>query len=731
MIDTSLLPDPEGMPEPGTCVRIERPEPGLCVVVLDPPHRKLAVFDKPLVRDLDAAIDELELEIGLRGVILTGKTPTSFAAGADLDGIAGVVNRAFAEQLSKLGQDLFARIAKLDAHTVAAVGGPVPGGAYEICLHCDTIVVADDPSTKIGLPETKLGILPGWGGSQRLPRRVGIVAALGAILNGSLVPAKVAKKRGMVDRVTPPESLLHVATEIAMGRESVRRPSRRLATWLVDKNPAAAALIARKARKELQAKTHGHYPAPEMALELVCKAPRTPLKIGLAAEAEALGKLAVSPVCKNLVSLFRMSEDAKRSDRLASGERAEGFRRVAVLGGGVMGGGIASHTAFKGMQARLLDLDRKAVDAAGSRHRGAMDKLRKRRRLLPHQAEAAKDRLELSTEPVGFGNCDLLIEAIVERLDVKRAVLSEWAERLPRDAVLATNTSSLSVTEIAAELPAPERVVGIHFFNPVDKMPLVEIVPGEKTSEEVVARAARYALDLGKTPVVVKDVAGFVVNRLLGPYLDEAGRLISDGVPCGHLEHLALHFGMPMGPLELLDEVGFDVAAHAGASLHRAYGPRFEPHDLLQRMLDAGYQGKKNGRGFYTGSKGHKHLSEDLAPFLPQGAHAHIDDAEAVDRMVLAMVNEAARCVEEEVTRSVLDLDLATVFGMGFAPFRGGLLRYADSRGAGNIVQRLEELLEEPRIAERPGARERFEPAPLLRELAASGRGFHDLDGKD
>ena len=723
MTDLSSFERPEGAPEPGACVRVDRPEAGLAVVVLDPPHRRIAVFDQPLLADLDAALDELEADGGLRGVVLTGREPTSFSAGADIDALAAITDPELGRALAAVGQEVFERLARLPARTVAAVGGPVPGGAYEICLACDLIVAADHPSTRIGLPETRLGILPGWGGCQRLPRRIGVPRALDAILSGRLLPPIPAKRRGLIDRITPPEYLLRVACDIAMGRTRARAHSRGRAAWLVDRNPLAIALIRRSASKALRTRTRGRYPAPERALELVCAAPTRPLKRGLAEEARALGELAVSPECKHLVSIFRLSEEARKADRLEGSERARGFARVGVVGGGVMGGAIAGLAAERGMEARLADLEQRALDEAVLQHRERQSERLKRRRVQRHEADAALDRLETTRDAIGFGRCELLLEAIVEELEVKRRVLARFAELLPPQAVIATNTSSLSVGAISEDLPDPSRVVGVHFFNPVARMPLVEIVPGPATSEEVVARAARFALDLGKTPVIVRDAPGFLVNRLLGPYLDEAGCLLAEGVPPSRIDELALRFGMPMGPLELLDEIGFDVAARAGRSLHEALGERMRPQEVLERMIEAGFLGKKNGRGFYEGSGRKRRLREDLASHLPRSGEvgAQLDDREVIDRMILAMLAEAARCLEEEVVRGAGQLDLASVLGMGFPPFRGGILSHADSLGAKNLVRRLEELAARPHVARRPGGPERFRPAELLQRLAGSG----------
>jgi len=719
------MPMPEGAPGPGGCVRIERPEPGLAVLVIDPPHRKLAVFDRPLMRDLAAALDALERDSTLRALIVTGKSPTAFVAGADIDVIESITDEAKAVELARFGQQLFERIARLKLFKVAAVGGPVPGGAFEISLACDRIVLAEHPSTRIGLPETRLGILPGWGGCQRLPRRVGIPTALAAVLTGKLYVARQALKLGLVDRLTPPEYLLRIAGDIAMRRMPCARRERGVWGVLIDRNPIAKAVIANTARKDVNSKTRGRYPAPLAALDLVVAAPSTSLASGLEREARALGSLAVTPVCKSLISIFRGTEDAKKLGKLPDGRDAYSIDRAGVIGGGVMGGAIAGLMAEKGVATRLSDLARKAVDAALVEHARRVESSLRKRRLQPHEARAAIDRLEGSTTLDGFARCGLVIEAVAEKVEIKRSVFTTLAKQLPRDAILATNTSSLSIDAIAEGVPHPERVVGMHFFNPVHLMPLVEVIRGTNTNDETVAATAKLALKLGKTPVVVRDVAGFLVNRVLGPYLDEAVRLYELGVAPTTIERAALDFGMPMGPLELLDEVGLDIAAHAAQSLETAYGQRMKSSRLVAKLVAVGLKGKKSGSGFFTYAPDPKTRRPRKGEFNPRVVEAAkpptscaLPFEDVRDRLGLALVNESALCLQEQVVATEGELDLATVFGMGFPPFHGGAMRYVRSVGAPRVVETLKRLSNSLDVRERDGARERFTPCELLLERA-------------
>lgn len=730
------VPLPPNVCAPGEAVRYEHPEPGLVQLVIDPPHRSMPVFDKRVLLDLSACVDRLEREGSVRGLVISGRDAGTFLAGADLDSIAAIETPEGVARYIAFGQALFQRIHKLstsgggNVRSVAAVGGAVPGGAYELSLACDAIVLTDDDKSRVGLPEVQLGIVPGWGGCARLPRRAGVPAALDVILNGKLVRARSAKKLGMIDRLTKPEYLLKVAADLAMGREPLRRANRGKWAWLVDKNPLALSVIQRAASKKLMAATGGHYPAPRVALDLVLAAPRESLDEALAAERRVNSTLATNPITKALMGIYHLSEEAKGLAKDAAGEKAPGFERGAVIGAGVMGGAIASLAAERGMEMRLRDLSRDALDAAEREHQKEIGKKRKRRRLAGHKANAALDRLETTTEPVGFARCEFVVEAVAEVLGVKHKVFEELAGLMPEGAILATNTSSLSVTKIAAEIPDPSRVVGLHFFNPVRRMPLVEIVRGAETSDATVRRMARLALDLGKTPVVVKDVPGFLVNRLLAPYLDEALCLVADGAAPERIDTALKEFGMPMGPCELIDEVGLDIASHAGQSMFEGYGPRMTPNEFLKPLLENGDLGKKTGAGIYRyETKAGRPKKAGLNPRLPAAESNRaiaLTSKDLAERCVLAMVNEGARAYADGVTENAGQFDLATIFGMGFAPFRGGLLAHADTVGAAKLVERLRAM--QSQVQHRRGGPERFEPAPALVQMAEEGGTFHDIE---
>jgi 3-hydroxyacyl-CoA dehydrogenase/enoyl-CoA hydratase/3-hydroxybutyryl-CoA epimerase len=718
-------------PAPGACLRLERPEPGLAVLTFDPPHRSLAVFDGPMFRDLELALDGLERDAGLAGVVVTGRRPDQFIAGVDLEAILDVDDRAEVEGWVRTAHRAFGRLAALRARVVAAIGGPAPGGACELALACDYIVLSDHEKTSIGLPETRLGLIPAWGGVHRLPKRIGVLAALPAILTGRMFTPEQALRLGLADRVTKAEYLRTVAADVALGRAACRRPRRLARRLLIDRNPVAMEVVRRRARAQVLATSRGHYPALLHAVELATRAAWTSMRAAVDKEAPIAAELVTSSTCKNLVSIFLAGEEAKKLGRPAAGAAPRRLERAAVVGAGVMGGPIASLLAERGLMTRLYDVAGEMLDRAVLDHRAEVEKKRQRRQLAPHAATAAVDRLAPTRELAGLSHCDLVLEAVAERLDVKRRVFAEVAALVRADAILATNTSALSVDAIAEGLPHPERVCGLHFFNPVRRMPLVEVVRGRATTAEVVTSACALATRLGKTPVVVRDVPGFLVNRCLGPFLDEALRLFAGGVDPARLDAAITAFGMPMGPLLLLDEVGLDIAAHAAASLAAAYGARMQGSDVIARLSSPQRLGKKTGLGFYRHPqregrrKGKPELADDLKGLQTYGPAADLGDEQIVDRVVLAMVNEAARCLGEGVASGAAELDLALVFGTGFAPFRGGPLRHADALGAGVVVDRLRRMHDAPDVASRGEGAARFAPAPLLLDLAAAGGRFH------
>ncbi len=716
---------------------------GIAVLEIDVPGRPVNVLSTAVLQDIERTLAAIAKDSRVRALVVTGGkagSPT-FIAGADIDEIRSVADVAEATAKSRRGQEVLGGFSRFPRPTVAAISGNCMGGGTELALACDLRVAADDDRIQIALPEVLLGIFPGFGGSQRLPRLIGIRAALDLILTGKRISPRKAAQIGLVDRLAPPGSLREAA--LAVAREALRhkkgwRPRRRrrlgqrLGTFLLEKNSLGLALIRRTALRQITAQGGSHYPAPARAVEAVIDGSRKRLDAALELEANLVGPLVAGEVSKGLIHIFQESEALRREPQgsaerpAAKGDAAP--RRIGVLGAGVMGGGIAALLARRGIRTRLKDLKTDPLTAALRTAAKSFDELVRRRRMTPSERENCLASISATTDNTGLGGAEMVIEAVVENLDVKRQVLREVEPHLGEDAIFASNTSALSITALAEASARPERVVGLHFFNPVHRMPLVEVVRGARTSEETMQTAERIARELGKYPVRVKDGPGFLVNRLLMPYLNEAAHLFDEGCSMEALDRAARGFGFPMGPFELLDEVGLDVASKVSHILHAAFGERAAPSSFLDRMVgEMKLLGKKGGAGFYRHRKGKKRPNPAILRWNrpPAGAGAAAPDPLGwLRRMLFPMANEAARCLEEGIVASPGELDVATVFGIAFPPFRGGLCAYADWLGLGEIVQALKGFAGS---AGGPSPKERFRPASLLERLAAEKKGFASL----
>ena len=707
--------------------RVEMQEGGIAHLVMDHPARKVNVLDAEALAGLDQAMGELERAEMLKGVVVLSAKKGSFIAGADISAIGSLTDREQVLSLIRRAHAAYQRLGALPCPTVAAIDGICLGGGTELALACDSRVASDEPRTQIGLPEVLLGIFPGFGGSQRLPRLVGLAAALDLILSGRALDARRAEKMGLIARAVPAawlierahERLAALAARPAARRRDAYRP-RGLGAWFVDRTPFGQAMALGKARSMTRARTGGHYPAPRVAIEVLERTLRLPLDAGLAIEGSRVADLVVGPVCKNLVRIFELSERAKKDPVGDPALEPAPIGTLLLVGAGVMGGGIAELASRTGIQVRVRDIKPEPLTQAlrtaagliaerGRKRRGGADAAR--------EARAQMARIQPTLELNGTGRADVAMEAVVEDLEIKRRVFAELDVRLPAHAVLATNTSSLSVDALAQGLIHAERVCGFHFFNPVHRMPLVEIVRGRLTSDQTLVTAVALARRMGKTPVVVADSPGFVVNRILMPYLSEAMMLLEEGCGLADIDGAMRHFGMPMGPFEVLDEVGLDVAHKVGGVLSDAFPDRMRAATPLERLIAAGRLGKKSGLGFYRHA-GRKRQPDPAVPgLLGLSRSSRAVDREALaERMVLAMINEASRCLEEQVVADAGAIDLAMIFGAGFPPFRGGVLRYADAFGLAKAEMRLTAL--------RAEKGERFAPSALLSRLAAQGATF-------
>lgn len=711
---------------------------GIGRITFDDPERGHNVLTEPVLRGLDGVVAEAgdaAREGRLRALLVESAKPGSFVAGADVSAIAAVAesrDREAAAEAVRAGQALFGRIAALPVPTVAAIQGICLGGGTELALACDHRVCDDDDSTRIGLPEVQLGILPAWGGTTRLPRLVGLRAALGLLLTGKPARVSRAKRIGLVDRVLPRPRFGERSTDFARelaaaaegaggrgGRSAGRngRP-RGIAAWALDRSAPGRALVLRAARKRVAKRTGGHYPAPLEILKVARKGLGRSIAASLELEARAAGRLLTSPQCANLLFLFQLRERARKGP-WAAGGRATPVGRMAVIGAGQMGGGIAQVAAYHDIAVRMKDVRHEAVAGGLAHARSIFDGAVKRRSLRRRDARRKMGLISGGVDYAGVGRAGLVVEAVVERMDVKKAVLRELEAVVGPDAVITTNTSSLSVDEMASAMERPGRFAGMHFFGPVHRMPLVEVVRGERTYADTVETIAALVVRMGKVPVVTRDGPGFLVNRILGPALNEAGHLLDEGWDAQALDRVWTDFGMPMGPCRLIDEIGMDIARHAGDTLAAAFGDRMAPSASLVALGESGRVGRKGGRGFYLYEKG-KLKGPDPTVYAAMGQSSRRsspDPDRARDRIVLAMVNEAARILEDGIVASAADVDLGMVMGTGFPPFRGGLLRYADDRGTGEVLKTLEAFSRE--------VGDRFRPGELLVELAKAGESFH------
>lgn len=702
-------------------------------LVFDLPNEKVNKLWLPQLEELEGILDELATRKDIKALVISSGKEDTFIAGADLKSFEGAFkDKAQLEKGIRLGHRVFNKLEALPFPTIAFINGACLGGGMELALACTFRVATDSPKTVIGLPETTLGIVPGWGGSQRMPRLVGLMEGLNLILAGKMVkPAVKAYKSHLVDALVPlefkEEKLAEFINQITTpkGRDKVldRRKLGGLQHYLFEANPLGRAFVYWKAEKSLMDKTKGQYPAPLLALKLIQRTYGKPLKEGLEEEIRTVTQeLDVgAPIANNLIQLFFTNEALKKETFIESDVKPKEIHQVGVIGTGVMGSGIAWLLSYKDLLVRMRDIDWDAVGKGFGAIKGLYTQYLKDKKIKGWEASNKFQKLSGTVDLTGFHKADLIIEAAVENLELKNKLFADLEKVIRKDAILASNTSSLSISLMAKNLQNPERFIGIHFFNPVPKMPLVEIIPGEKTSLETIATAVNFVKKLGKTPIVVGDCAGFLVNRIFMNSANEVIRLLEEGVDREKLDKTMTKFGFPMPPFVLADEVGVDVLYKVSKVLEAAYGQRMQTPPLLQQMYDKKLFGKKGGKGFYIWKGKHKSFNPEVESYLSSNAGKNnLPDAEIRDRIVLLLINEAARCLEEGIVKQPNYLDMALIMGTGFPPFRGGLLRYADTRGSKEIVTRLQEL--------EKSVDPRFKPCDLLVEMAKTNKSFYSSE---
>jgi 3-hydroxyacyl-CoA dehydrogenase / enoyl-CoA hydratase / 3-hydroxybutyryl-CoA epimerase len=707
-------------------------EDGVAVITMDLPNEPVNKLNQAVKDDFIELMRRLDGDASIQAAVLISGKPENFIAGADIEEFLEVRSADDAERLSLDGQSLLDRLEQLRTPVVAAIHGACLGGGLETALACAWRIGTDHPKTVLAAPEVMLGLIPGAGGTQRLPRLVGLRNALDMILTGRNVRAKKALQMGLLDEMVHPSILRDVAVKRAreLGRgekkRSIGRKALTLADLALEKNLGGRAIVFRQAREKVRKQTHGHYPAPPAAIDAVAAGYSSGRDGGLAEEARLFGQMAVTPQSRELIFLFFATTSLKKDSGVTGhAPPPREVRRIAVLGTGFMGAGIAAVTAMQGLAVRFKDVDHARV-AKGLKavYDVLYDRLRKRQ-ITRTQFDDQMALVGGTIDYTGFRNVDVTIEAVFEDLALKHRVLREAETELPPRAVYASNTSSIPISRIAEASRRPERVLGMHFFSPVHKMPLLEIIVTPITAPEVTVTAVALGKQLGKHVIVVNDGPGFYTTRIVAAYMNEAGRLLDEGAAIEAIDRALLDFGFPVGPITLLDEVGIEVGGKIAGVLADAFGERFASSESMQRVIAAGRTGRKGGKGFYAYGKDGKKggVDQSIYEFLPTGtARADVHPEEIQDRTVLAMVNEAVRCLEEGVLRSARDGDVGAVFGLGFPPFRGGPFRYIDAESAEMIIRRLEQL--NARFAPR------FAPAGLLLEMAERRRRFYPLEGK-
>lgn len=672
---------------------------GICVLMFDRPESGANIFDAATVRDLDEQLNFIESDSSLRGVIIASAKKSIFIAGADLKTLLHQAQSGEMRSFIAEGQRVFNRLAALKIPTCAAIHGACAGGGYEITLACDWRVVSDDPATKIGLPETTLGLVPAWGGTTRLPRLIGAEKAAEVILKGKLYSAAEAKQLGLVDEIVSREHLIDAATKkISAGKRAPKSGGGAPAT------PGSQELAAPK--------LSGGNTAPARALKIIES--NLPVHESLAAELDAIVELGETDATQNLIRNFFLADKYRKG---MSKTPTPKIVHAAVIGAGVMGSGIAQWLSSRGVSVILRDVAAKAIDRGLASIDKTYAEAVKRGLMSDDKAKEGRSRIVASTDPGNLRDVQIVIEAASEKLEIKRKIFADLAEKTPANAILATNTSALPIDEIAVSSGAPTRVVGLHFFNPVSRMKLIEVVVSKQTSDEVRDGALAFARQIGKLPVLVRDSPGFLVNRVLFPYLLDAAEMFRGGVNAEEIDQPLLEWGMPMGPLRLIDEIGTDITVDIADTLQKAFGRRDEAPEILRKMLAGKMLGRKSGGGFYQYEGKVQTPNEKLKEWQTESGENF--GAEGItNRLVFLMVNEAARCVEEGVVATPEDADYGMILGTGFPTFRGGPLRFAESHGIKKLVTEMDG------IHSRAG--QKFAPCDLLRQHAQNGTKFYE-----
>ena len=706
-------------------------ENGVVHLVMDVIDDTMNTLKAEFAQQVAEVLHEIKSNSAITGVVLCSGKKDSFVAGADINMINDCKTKQEVVELTKQGQVIFSQLEQLNVPIVAAINGACLGGGLELAMACHARVCSDNPKTALGLPEVQLGLLPGGGGTQRLPKLVGVQKALDMMLTGKQLRAKQALKLGLVNDVVPNSILLATAERIALSgnlKQSIKYKSS-LANKFLEGTAMGRGLVYKQAVKSVLSKTKGNYPAPIKIIDCVKTGLEKSQGKGYQVEAEHFADLVMTPESEQLRKLFFATTEMKKEQGVAD-VLPSIVNKVAVLGGGLMGGGIAFVTATKAkVPVRIKDIGHQGISHALKYSFDLLNKKVKRRFMRKSEMQKAMSMITGCVDYSGFKDSDIVVEAVFEKLELKQNMVAEVEQKVKEATIFASNTSSLPISSIAAKATRPENVIGLHYFSPVDKMPLVEIIPHHssigKTSDQTISTTVAFAKKQGKTPIVVKDKAGFYVNRILAPYMNEAAILLLSGEPIDKIDNALVNFGFPVGPMQLLDEVGIDVGAKIGPILEADLGERFAAPPAFSKLINDGRLGKKANKGFYLyGSnrkkvfmKKAKQVDDSIYSLLSIKPEGKLSSDEIAKRCTYMMLNEAARCIDEGIVRNARDGDIGAIFGIGFPPFLGGPLRYIDKIGAKSLVNQLSQM------ATQHG--ERYAPCAALIAMAESGVSYY------
>ena len=709
-----------GQQENNNTFSLVRQENGIAHLIMDVKGDTMNTLKAEFSDEIAEVLKEIREDKAIKGLVLVSGKADSFVAGADVNMLAKCTSAAEATALSRQGQIIFDQLENLSIPVVAAVHGACLGGGLELAMACHAIVCSDSPKTALGLPEVQLGLLPGGGGTQRLPKRVGIQKSLDMMLTGKQLRAKQALKAGLVSDVVPNSVLIVTAEKLALSGK-VKPKARKLSLMdkMLEGNGVGRSILFSQATKTVLSKTKGNYPAPLKIIDCIRAGVEQAPSKGYQVEAEHFGQLVMSDVSAQLRQLFFATTDMKKEQGVEGVAPAK-ISNAAVLGGGLMGGGIAFVTATKAkLPVRIKDISHQGISYALKYGYDLLNKKVKRRFMRHSEMQSQLSLITGTTEYSGFNNVDIVVEAVFEDLTLKQNMVADIESHCKESTIFASNTSSLPIGQIAEKALRPENVIGLHYFSPVDKMPLAEIIAHDKTSDQTISTTVAFAKKQGKTPIVVKDKAGFYVNRILAPYMNEAAILLLEGCSIEALDKAMVKFGFPVGPMQLLDEVGIDVGSKIGPILQAELGDRFAPPEAFSKLIDDGRLGKKAKKGFYQyNTKSKKKLVDESVYSLLglQASNTAVTDAQA-ERCVYMMLNEAARCLDEEIVRNARDGDIGAIFGIGFPPFLGGPFQYMDKIGAATVVSKLTQWQAE--------FGERFAPCDALVKMAEQGGKYY------